>query len=64
MATLKLEGSADQPVDSDSLKEGDDRESCESGQQGTIAQCCRQCATIVQIYSKHRYESGNIIIVM
>ena len=70
MATLTLEGSADQTVDGDSLKEVGDREHFESGhmhhgvQQRTIAQCCRQCAAIVQVYSKHRYERDSIIIVM
>ena len=69
MATLTLEGSADQDqADNGSLQEegedlvtwGDDeRESAAAagGQQPrTIAQCCKRCATIVQVYSKHRYE--------
>ena len=68
MATLTLEGSADQDqADNGSLNEegedlvtwGDDeRESGAAGDQQprTIAQCCKRCATIVQVYSKHRYE--------
>ena len=58
MATLTLEGSAE--ADNGPLTEGelvgkDDSHRDSSGQPRSLTQCCRQCATIVQVYSKHRY---------
>ena len=66
MATLTLEGSADQAEDGP-LEEGE--QLVAAGEEDDIligeppgsrahqpGSCCEQCAAIVQAYSKHRYE--------
>jgi hypothetical protein len=65
MASLTLEGSADQ-AGNGSLKEHEEEEQliADDGEppgggverRWTMAQCCRQCAAMIQVYSKHRYK--------
>ena len=64
MATLTLEGSADQ-ANNGSLEEGEQLVATGEGDDVLIGEppgvrqprtCCGRCAAIVQVCSKHRYE--------